>query len=84
MDNKPDTEQQRDPWILSRSGVLIMLFLVLGPFGLGLLRRSKHFSRGAKIFLTIAVLTYTAAIMAICAALMMYIYRSISQLLSTF
>lgn len=86
MDNKSDDdiEQQQSSWLLSRAGIIVMLFVVLGPFGLGLLRRSKCFSRNAKIFLTIATLTYTGIIMGIFVALMMYVYRLFNQFLSTF
>jgi len=84
MGNEPNIEQQHNSWIFSRTGILVMLFLVLGPFGLGLLYKSKCFSRKAKIFLTVSVLIYTGIITAIFVVLVMYMYRLISQLLSTF
>ena len=84
MDDKPNIEQRYNSWILSRKGILVMLFLVLGPFGLGLLYKSRCFSRNAKIFLTIGVLIYTGIITVIFVVLMMYIYRLLDQLLSSF
>ena len=43
------------PW-----SVVFLLFFVLGPFGLPLLWRSRGFSKGMKIALTVAVMAYTA------------------------
>lgn len=42
------------PW-----AVLLLLFVVLGPFGLPFLWRSPSFSRGWKIALTVATVVYT-------------------------
>ena len=42
------------PWV-----VLVLLFLVLGPFGLPLVYKSPKFNRAAKIFLTLAMAVYT-------------------------
>jgi hypothetical protein len=47
-----------NPWV-----VLSMLFLVAGPFALPLLWRSRAFSQGSKIVLTMLVLTLTAFIL---------------------
>ncbi len=47
-------------WYYRPLWVLILLFLVLGPFGLPILWRSPGFSRPVKIVLTILVLAYTA------------------------
>ncbi len=41
------------PW-----GVLLLLFVVLGPLGLPFLWRSSGFSRAAKVILTAAVILY--------------------------
>ena len=85
MDSKPKLramERLQGPWVLSRTGVMMMLFVVLGPFGLGFLYKSKRFSRNAKIFLTIGVLVYTGTIIVIFAILIMYIYHQIAQFLS--
>lgn len=46
-------------WYYNRWVVLMVLFLVAGPFGLPLLWRSPQFSGRAKWLLTAAVLIYT-------------------------
>jgi Ca2+/H+ antiporter len=40
--------------------VIILLFFVLGPFALPLLYRSPRFTKGWKIILTIATISFTA------------------------
>jgi peptidoglycan/LPS O-acetylase OafA/YrhL len=47
-------------WYLRPLGVVLLLFFVLGPFGLPLLYKSPKFSKKLKILLTIAVMIYTA------------------------
>ena len=41
-------------------GVVLLLFFVLGPFGLPLLYKSPEFSQKLKIVLTIVVILYTS------------------------
>ena len=43
-----------EPWV-----VLLLLFFVLGPFGLPLVYQSPKFNRGWKIILTLAMVAYT-------------------------
>jgi hypothetical protein len=38
--------------------VIVMLFVVVGPFGLPLLWKSPQFSRAAKVVLTVAMIAY--------------------------
>ncbi|HYR97084.1 MAG TPA: hypothetical protein VEM57_10125 [Candidatus Binatus sp.] len=40
--------------------VLLLLFVVLGPFGLPYLWKSPSFSRGSKVVLTVLLVVYTA------------------------
>jgi peptidoglycan/LPS O-acetylase OafA/YrhL len=47
-------------WYLRPIGVLLLLFFVLGPFGLPLLYKSPKFSKKLKIILTIVVMIYTS------------------------
>jgi hypothetical protein len=47
-------------WYYRPVWVLVLLFAVLGPFGLPFLWRSPGFSRPVKVVLTILVLAYTA------------------------
>lgn len=46
-------------WYYRPTWVLILLFLVLGPFALPYLWRSPRFTRGLKIVLTLSVILYT-------------------------
>ena len=47
-------------WYYNVWFTLIMLFTVLGPFGLPLVWKNPHFSRGIKVTLTLVMLVYTA------------------------
>ncbi len=49
----------RPRWYYRPWWVLLMLFVVLGPFGLPLLWKSPSFSPWSKIALTVAVAAYT-------------------------
>ena len=50
------------PWYHRPVWVLLLLFVVLGPFGLPHLWRSPCFSRPMKIALTVAVALYSAVL----------------------
>jgi len=52
-------EDGKVKWYLRPMGVVLLLFFVLGPFGLPLLYKSPKFSKTLKIILTIAVIIYT-------------------------
>ena len=52
-------KEEKVKWYLRPLGVLLLLFFVLGPFGLPLLYKSPRFSRRLKIVLTIVVIFYT-------------------------
>jgi hypothetical protein len=52
-------KEGRMKWYLRPISVVLLLFFVLGPFGLPLLYKSPKFSRTLKIILTIAVIGYT-------------------------
>jgi uncharacterized membrane protein SirB2 len=67
--------QQQIPWILSKTGVLVMLFLVLGPFGLPFLYKSPVFTKGQKGFWTAMVLLYTVIGIAVIIVAAIYIWR---------
>ncbi len=53
-------EDGRVKWYLRPISVVLLLFFVLGPFGLPLLYKSPQFSKTTKIILTIAVVIYTS------------------------
>jgi hypothetical protein len=52
-------KEENIKWYLRPIGVILLLFFVLGPFGLPLLYKSPKFSKTLKIVLTIAVMIYT-------------------------
>jgi hypothetical protein len=52
-------EDEKVKWYLRPISVILLLFFVLGPFGLPLLYRSPQFSKTLKIILTVAVIFYT-------------------------
>jgi hypothetical protein len=75
-------EQPQIPWILTKTGVLVMLFLVLGPFGLPFLYKSPAFTKGQKAFWTAAVLLYTVIGIAILVVLAIYLWHMLLPLLN--
>ena len=54
------TEGGKVEWYLKPISVILLLFFVLGPFALPLLYRSPRFTKGWKIILTIATISFTA------------------------
>ena len=52
-------EDRKTKWYLRPISVVLLLFFVLGPFGLPLLYKSPKFSRTLKIILTLVVMIYT-------------------------
>ena len=52
-------EDGKVKWYLRPMSVFLLLFFVLGPFGLPLLYKSPTISKTLKIILTIAVVVYT-------------------------
>ncbi len=53
------SQEENIKWYLRPIGVVLLLFFVLGPFGLPLLYKSPKFSRKLKIVLTVVVIIYT-------------------------
>ena len=53
-------EDEKVKWYLRPISVVLLLFIILGPFGLPLLYKSPKFSKTSKIILTIAVIIYTS------------------------
>jgi hypothetical protein len=52
-------EDGKVKWYLRPVSIVLLLFFVLGPFGLPLLYKSPAFSKTLKIVLSIAVILYT-------------------------
>ena len=53
-------EDRKTKWYLRPISVVLLLFFVLGPFGLPLLYKSPEFGKASKIVLTIVVIAYTS------------------------
>ena len=53
-------EVEKTKWYLRPISVVLLLFFVLGPFGLPVLYKSPKFGKTSKIVLTIAVMLYTS------------------------
>jgi len=53
-------EEEKAKWFFTPVGAVLLLFFVLGPFALPLLYKSPNFSKKMKIFLTVALMAYTA------------------------
>jgi hypothetical protein len=53
-------KDEKVKWYLRPMGVVLLLFFVLGPFGLPLLYKSPKFSQKLKIILTIVMILYTS------------------------
>ena len=61
----------------SRAAVLATLFLVTGVLGVPLLWVNQKFSKGERIFWSIVVTIYTAILISIAYAIVMWSYRQI-------
>jgi len=64
----------------SRMAVLVSLFLLRGPLGLGGLWKSGRFERSEKYVLTAAVLVYTAVLFAVIYLAAAALYRHMTLL----
>ena len=63
--------------------VIILLFFVLGPLGLGILWRSERFTRPSKWALTVITLAYTAAVIWAGYAIIVATYNYVSNITGT-
>jgi hypothetical protein len=52
-------KEERIKWYLKPIVVILLLFFVLGPFGLPLLYKSPKFAKKLKIILTVIMIIYT-------------------------
>ena len=74
----------RPKWYYNIWFVLVMLFLVLGPFGLPLVWKNPRFSRMTKILLTGAMVLYTLALVGVVVRAVGAVMEQVRQLNSTF
>jgi hypothetical protein len=73
-------EDEKAKWYLRPIGVVLLLFFVLGPFGLPLLYRSPKFSKTLKIIITIAVIIYTSYLIFASLEIARQLYNSMGEL----
>ncbi len=73
-------EDGRVKWYLRPIPVILLLFLVLGPFGLPLLYKSPQFSKTLKIILTIAVIIYTSYLIFVSLEIGRQLYNRMAEL----
>jgi len=73
-------EDGRVKWYLRPISVVLLLFFVLGPFGLPLLYKSPQFSKTLKIILTIAVIIYTSYLIFASLEIGKELYRRMGEL----
>ena len=73
-------ENEKVKWYLRPLGVLVLLFVVLGPLALPLLYKSPKFNKTLKIILTIAVIIYTSYLIFVSVELGIEVYRRLEEL----
>lgn len=78
------TETSKPTWYHSVWFVLLMIFVVLMPFGLPLLWKSPRFTRWAKILLTVLVLLETYWLTLVTIAICEAVLQHLDQLQQTF
>lgn len=76
-------ENEKVKWYLRPLGVLVLLFVVLGPLALPLLYKSPKFNKTLKIILTIAVIIYTSYLIFVSVELGIEVFRRIEELQNT-
>jgi hypothetical protein len=73
-------EDEKVKWYLRPVSVVLLLFFVLGPFGLSLLYKSPKFSKTTKIILTIAVIIYTSYLIFVSLEIARQLYSRMGKL----
>jgi hypothetical protein len=73
-------EDGKMKWYLRPISVVVLLFFVLGPFGLPLLYKSPKFSKTLKIILTIVVILYTSYLIFASLEIGRELYRRVEEL----
>jgi hypothetical protein len=73
-------EDEKIKWYLRPISVVLLLFFVLGPFGLPLLYKSPAFSKALKIILTIVVIIYTSYLIFASLEIGRELYRRMGEL----
>ena len=74
----PGSKWYQNIWL-----VLILLFFVLGPFGLPLVWKNPRFSHAVKITLTLVMVVYTVALVAMTIRMFQAVAQGVNQFNST-
>lgn len=75
-----DNRKEEVKWYFKPWAVILLLFLVLGPFGLPLLYKSPRFHRTWKVILTILTILYTWYLVVVTIESVREVSRKITQL----
>jgi hypothetical protein len=73
-------EDQKIKWYLRPMSVVLLLFFVLGPFGLPLVYKSPKFNKTLKIILTITVSLYTLYLIFVSLEIGKELYKRMEEL----
>jgi hypothetical protein len=73
-------EDQKIKWYLRPVSVVLLLFFVLGPFGLPLVYKSPKLSKTLKIILTITVGLYTLYLIFVSLEIGKELYKRVEEL----
>jgi hypothetical protein len=73
-------EDEKVKWYLRPVSVVLLLFFLLGPFGLPLLYETPKFSKTTKIILTIAVIIYTSYLIFVSLEIARQLYSKMGKL----
>ncbi len=76
-------EDEHIRWYLRPVIVLLLLFIVLGPFALPLLYKSPQFNKTLKILLTVVVVIYTLYLVFVSLEIGREVYREMKELQDT-
>jgi len=60
FERKKLREDRKAKWYLKPISVVLLLFFVLGPFGLPLVYKSPSFGKTSKMLLTVVIIIYTS------------------------
>ena len=78
------TEPPRPKWYYNAWFVLLMLFFVLGPFGLPLVWKNPHFRRWVKAALTLVMVVYTVVLIDLTVRAFQAVMAEVRNIQSTF
>ncbi|MCX5919406.1 MAG: hypothetical protein NTX30_22370 [Deltaproteobacteria bacterium] len=73
-------EDGKVKWYLRPISVVLLLFFILGPFGLPLLYKSSKFSKTLKMILTIGVIIYTSYLIFASLEIARHLYSGMGEL----